>query len=143
MKKQLILVGVAVLLAVFILGYVLERATHGFTTDDILIIFLLTTALLGVCNIILKFKTMNKFVGKWKSEDSSDVIVFNSDKSCTIRGSTGSYNLIFLFFDQFLMIRFNSGITIIKFDYHFSNRNKNLSLKERGANHKYYFYTKQ
>ena len=100
-------------------------------------ILLLVVGLSG-CNGIGENSELNRFVGKWKSNDIPTVMMFNSDRSCNIGAVRGMYKLE----HDSLVIDLDQGVSII-YEYQFSNNNNTLTLTEMGAYQATFVYTRQ
>ena len=102
------------------------------------IIVLLICVGLSGCNGIGGNNELNRFVGKWKSNDIPTVMMFNSDRTCYIGAGRGTYKLE----HDSLVVDLDQGVSVI-YEYQFSNDNNTLTLTEMGAYKATFVYTRQ
>lgn len=114
MKKQLTIVGIIVLLVCVGLSGCVENVNNS---------------------------ELDHFVGKWTAKNFTNytmVLIFNSDRTCTIGTLPGRYSLK----EKTLVVDLGKNVSVM-YDYSFSNDYNTLTLTVLGASQYTIVYTKQ
>jgi hypothetical protein len=84
---------------------------------------------------------LDHFVGKWTAKNFTNytmVLIFNSDRTCTIGTLPGRYSLK----EKTLVVDLGKNVSMM-YDYNFSNDFNTLTLTVLGASQYTIVYTKQ